>query len=78
VKNYPNSAGRAASVALPGTTVKNHKIPAEHIVVSVGYISDQNLYEKIKDDHVYLIGDAVQPENLMGAVWSAYEIAMNI
>lgn len=78
VKNYPNSAGRAAAVALPGTSVRNHKIPADHIVVSVGYISDQNLYEQIKEDHVHLVGDAVQPENLMGAVWSAYEIAMKI
>ncbi|NTW71686.1 MAG: FAD-dependent oxidoreductase [Eubacteriaceae bacterium] len=78
VKNYPNSAGRAPSVTLPGTCVRNHQIPAEHVVVSVGYVSDQSLYEKIRDENVYLIGDAVKPENLMGAIWKAYETAMNI
>lgn len=78
VKNYPNSAGRAASVSMPGTCMKTHKIPAENVVVSCGYISNQSLYEEIKDEHVHLIGDAIRPENLMGAIWKAYEIAMNI
>jgi 2-enoate reductase len=78
VKNYPNSAGRAFNVTLPGTSTANHKIPADHVVVSVGYISDKDLYEKVKDENVHLIGDAIRPGNLMDAIWSAYELAMNI
>lgn len=78
VKNYPNAAGRAFAVTLPGTSIANHKIPADHVIVSVGYISDKELYEKIKDDNVHLIGDAVRPGNLLDVIWSAYEAAMNI
>jgi 2-enoate reductase len=54
------------------------EIPAEHIIVSVGYESDRTLYEKIKGEHTYLIGDAETPANVMAAVWKAYETAMNI
>ena len=79
IKNYPNIAGRAARI--PGVGFgepMQHKIPADHIVVSVGYTSNKELYNKIKGDNVHLIGDAVEPENVMGAVWKAYEKAMNI
>lgn len=79
-KNYPNAANRAKrmfALGPQGLKVK-HEIPADHIVVSVGYISENSLYEKIKGDHVYLIGDAKQPTNVMEAVWAAYETAMNV
>ncbi|WKY44984.1 FAD-dependent oxidoreductase [Eubacteriaceae bacterium ES2] len=78
IKNYPNSAGRAFAVALPGTVKMPLEIPADHIVVSVGYKSDQTLFETIKNDHTHLIGDAVRPENLLGAIWQAYEAAMTV
>lgn len=78
VKNYPNSAGRAPAVAMPGSCKRQHKIQAENVVISCGYISEQNLYEKISGEQVHLIGDAVRPGNLMEAIWKAYEIAMNI
>lgn len=55
-----------------------HEIPTDHIVVLVGYLPDDSLYQKIKDDHVYLIGDAKQPTNVMDAIWAAYEIAKDI
>ncbi|MCU6748810.1 FAD-dependent oxidoreductase [Faecalicatena acetigenes] len=79
-KNYPNTANRAKrmfALGVQGMKVK-HEIPADHIVVSVGYIPENTLYEKIKGDHVYLIGDAEQPTNVMDAVWSAYETAMKL
>ena len=79
-KNYPNSANRAKrmfALGPQGMKVK-HEIPADHIVVSVGYTPDQNLYEKIKADNVHLIGDAKQPTNVMDAIWVAYESAMTI
>ena len=53
-------------------------IDADTVVVSVGYKSDQSLYEAIKGDNVYLLGDAIQPGNLMTAIWGAYTTALNI
>lgn len=79
-KNYPNINNRAKrmfAVGVQGLKVK-HEIPADHIVISIGYIPDDSLYQKIKGDHVYLIGDAKQPTNVMDAIWAAYEIAMKI
>lgn len=79
-KNYPNIANRAKrmfAVGPQGLKVK-HEIPADHIVVSVGYIPNQSLYEKIKGEHVYLIGDAEQPTNIMDAIWAAYEVAKDL
>ena len=79
IKNYPNVAGRAANVFGVGFGMPvQHRIPADHIVISIGYTSNRELYEKIKGDNVHLIGDAQKPENVMGAVWKAYEKAMNI
>lgn len=79
-KNYPNNANRAKrmfALGPQGMKVK-HEIRADHIVVSVGYLSDNTLYEKIKGENVYLIGDAKQPTNIMDAIWAAYEAAMHI
>ncbi len=79
-KNYPNTANRARLMyALgPKGMQKKHEIPADHIVVSIGYIPNDALYEEIKREHVHLIGDAKQPTNVMDAIWAAYETAMNI
>lgn len=79
-KNYPNAANRAKrmfALGPQGMKVK-HEIPADHVVVSVGYIPENSLYEKIKGDHVHLIGDAKQPTNIMDAIWEAYETAMKL
>lgn len=79
-KNYPNAANRAKrmfALGAQGMKVK-HEIPSDHIVVSIGYNSDNSLYEKIKGEHVHLIGDAKQPTNVMDAIWAAYETAMNL
>ncbi len=79
-KNYPNTANRAKrmfALGSQGMKVK-HEIPADHVVVSVGYIPENSLYEKIRGDHVHLIGDAKQPTNIMDAIWAAYETAMNL
>lgn len=80
VKNYPNVANRAPRPFLiggDGMPVK-HEIPVDHLIVSVGYKSDQKLYDEIKDEHVYLIGDAKKPTNVMDAIWSAFLIAKDI
>ena len=80
VKNYPNVANRAKlmfALGPQGMAVK-HEIAADHIIVSVGYIPDNRLYEKIKGEHTYLIGDAKRPTNVMDAIWAAYDIAREL
>lgn len=80
IKNYPNIVNRAKLMFAVGAegfdTVVN--IPADHIVVSVGYNSDNILYENIKGEHVHLIGDAKKPANVMEAIWAAYEETMTL
>ena len=55
-----------------------HDVKADRVIVSVGYTPNQSLYDEIKNDHVYLIGDANKPTNIMDAIWPAYEIAMKL
>lgn len=78
IGNVPNSRDRAATISLPGLETKVTEIPADNVVISCGYISNNTLYEKIKGDHTYLLGDAEKPANLMESIWKAYETAMNL
>jgi 2-enoate reductase len=79
VKNYPNIANRAKLMFTVGPqgVPEESQLKADHIVVSVGYISENKLYDEIKGENVHLIGDAQKPENVMKAIWDAYEIARN-
>lgn len=79
-KNYPNVANRAKRMyALgPQGEQKKHEIPADHIVISVGYTPNDSLYDALKDRGAHLIGDAKKPANIMDAIWDAYEIAMTV
>ena len=76
--NVPNSNGRALVMSLQGVHKTVKRIPADTVIVSVGYTSDQELYNAIKDEHVHLLGDADHPGNLMTAIWGAYTTALNI
>lgn len=76
--NEPNIKGRAINQSLQGVKRTVKAIPADTIVVSVGYNSDQTLYQQIKGDNVHLLGDAQQPGNLMSCIWSAYELCLNM
>lgn len=80
IKNTPNIANRAMFLSGigPAGILKTYEIPTDHIVVSVGYISNQTLYEEIKSDHTYLIGDAKKPANIMEAIWASYDIARSL
>ncbi len=77
VKNYPNNANRAKLMYTvgPAGIARKARLKADHIVVSVGYTSDHKLYDEIKGEKVHLIGDAVKPENVMKAIWDAYDAA---
>ncbi|MFV0528046.1 MAG: FAD-dependent oxidoreductase [Lachnospiraceae bacterium] len=80
IKNYPNIANRAKLMFAVGTKgmPSYHKIPVDHFVVSVGYTGDDALYQEIKGEHVYLIGDAKHPSNILEAIWGAYEVAKDL
>lgn len=76
--NEPNIKDRAISQSLHGICKTVKPIDADTIVVSVGYNSDRELYNTIKDDNVHLLGDAESPSNLMGCIWTAYTMCLDI
>lgn len=53
---------------------------ADTIVVAVGLKPEQDLYASLRGNvsQLYLIGDSRQAQNIMGAVWDAYEVARMI
>nr|WP_238808178.1 FAD-dependent oxidoreductase [Paenibacillus sp. EKM212P] len=53
---------------------------ADSAILAVGYTPQQSLYEDIQNEvsESYLIGDAKQVQNIMYAVWDAYEVTRNI
>ena len=94
VESYANGVAKVKTHEINNTNINNrayrmvmlgadgedhyHDVKADHIIVSIGYTPNQALYDEIKADNVYLIGDAEKPTNIMDAIWKAYEIAMNL
>ena len=76
--NEPNINNRARMMSLFGVHHTSKAIEADTVVVSVGYKSNQTLYDSIKGENIYLLGDAIQPGNLMAAIWGAYTTALKI
>ena len=81
IKNFPNVAGRAklsCAVGPEGRDVTLY-LPADHFVVSIGYLPNNDLYRRLASEKkVHLIGDAHAPANVMNAIWQAYEAAKDI
>jgi 2-enoate reductase len=52
----------------------------DSIVLALGLVADQRLYRSVagKRSGLYLIGDAREARNIMGAIWDAYEVARAI
>ncbi len=76
--NEPNIKDRAFTQSLQGVHKITKPIDADSIIVSVGYLSNQDLYNAIKDDHIHLLGDADHPSNLMNCIWTAFTTCLNI
>lgn len=76
--NEPNIKDRAITQSLPGIHKTVKPVEADTIIVSVGYSSDRELYDAVKADNVHLLGDAETPSNLMGCIWSAYTMCLDI
>lgn len=62
------------------TNGAQQKIAADSVILAVGYIADNSLYEEVKYDiaDIHLIGDARKVSNIMYAIWDAYEVAANL
>ena len=56
------------------------EIPADSVVLCVGYRSENSLYEALKYDveDIYQLGDAKKVSNIMYAIWDAFEVANHI
>jgi 2-enoate reductase len=59
---------------------KKKAYQTDSIVLAMGLVPDQRLYRSIvgKRSGLFLIGDAREARNIMGAVWDAYEVARSI
>lgn len=55
-------------------------IEADSVVMAIGYNPENSLYKQIAPDmdEVYLLGDARKVQNIMNAIWDAYEVARNV
>ncbi|MCR4429545.1 MAG: FAD-dependent oxidoreductase [Tepidanaerobacteraceae bacterium] len=73
-----------ASINDTGAVIKTESgeetIPADSIVIAIGYSPNNALYKQIAQDiaETYLLGDARKVQNIMYAIWDAYEVARNI
>ncbi|MCI2048565.1 MAG: FAD-dependent oxidoreductase [Lachnospiraceae bacterium] len=74
VKGYADGAVTAE------TAEGTKQIPADSVILSVGYRENNSLYHAIENDvpEAYLLGDAKKVANIMYAVWDAFEVANNI
>lgn len=59
---------------------KEEIIKSDSAILAIGYNSEKSLYDEIKFLHpgVRMIGDANKVQNIMYAIWDAYEVARNI
>ncbi|WP_313018255.1 FAD-dependent oxidoreductase, partial [Atlantibacter hermannii] len=55
-------------------------VNVDTVVYAVGYRSENRLWNEIKADGIesYLLGDAKRVNNIMYAIWDAFEIARNL
>jgi len=57
--------------------LKRKTISADTIVLATGLVPDQELYKTLGGEisNLFLIGDSRTTQNIMGAIWDAYEVA---
>jgi 2-enoate reductase len=66
-----------AGAVLSGGDSSKREIPADMIVLAVGLAPEQDLYRSLRGQipNLFLIGDSRSAQNVMNAVWDAYEVA---
>lgn len=62
------------------TKGEKQEIPADSVILCVGYRSADELYQELKFEvsDLYLLGDAEKVSNIMYAIWNAFEVANHI
>jgi 2-enoate reductase len=67
----------ADGVHLIDRCFEQKNLHADTVVLAVGLSPDQKLYRDLsgKIPNLFLIGDARNPQNIMGSIWDAYEVA---
>ena len=65
------------AVLLTGTSPKKKEQMADTVIIAAGLVPDRELYHALLRVRPtpYLIGDAREARNIMGAVWDGYEVA---
>lgn len=55
-------------------------IPADTVVIAIGLRPNNKLYNSLlgKTPNLYIIGDSRKPQNIMYAVWDAYEVCREL
>jgi len=61
-------------------TGQAQSLSSESLVFATGFAPQRKLYDDIigTTPNLYLIGDAREPRNVMGAIWDAYEVARTL
>ena len=78
------TSARALSTTETGVVVMvdglEREIPAESVILSVGYLRNADLYEAVRGSakELHLLGDAREVSNIMYAIWDAFEVASNL
>lgn len=62
------------------TKGEKQELPADSVILCVGYRSADELYQELKFEvsDLYLLGDAEKVSNIMYAIWNAFEVANHI
>jgi len=78
------TGARLAEVTADGLLIETRSekkdVKGDTIVLAIGLEPDEELYRALlgKIPNLYLIGDAREARNIMGAIWDAYEVARAI
>ena len=82
VQMYTSSQAKAYDgKTLTITTPDGEKqLPADSVVLAVGYKEEASLYESLQFDvpDIHLLGDARKVSNIMYAIWDAFEVANSL
>jgi 2-enoate reductase len=71
---------RAEGGYMVKTGDKETFVKADSAILAIGYDSERRLYDKVRNKvpEAYLFGDARRVQNIMYAIWDAYEVARAI
>ena len=69
-----------ASVEIMDGNSEAESIEAETVISAIGYLPEQELYNKLRDQYVnlHLIGDASKVRNIHNAIWDGYEVGRTL